>query len=598
MRVEKENVVDQLNLSANLEKFAPSYTPEVFTEQEKKYLTPFFSNIDKPVFIVRNLPEEVIGALSAKYSRATESMRRTFLKEYVSPLIHPEESKSWNDLSMPEQEEERVNKESFNNWINFVNQNGGIETIVNVQRSRGFFEKWLVEFGDDSISEMGNIHLCIEGLSNVATKEIEDQRIGISPIEKSSRYVSFAERLPDGYFRYIVPGEIKGTPLEQSYRVIMDELFSTYVDLQVPYLEYIKQLYPKGIDETEASFEKSRSAKRFDDLRDLLSFATLTNLGLSGDGRAYEYLINRLAEHPLGELRYWASEISTELKRVTPSFIRRTETQAGNEIQNYKRDIRMLRDDISRELFRNRPEKKRDGWVKLINYSPEGEIDVLTAFIFAGKYSPNFNEVRKKVAEMSEGERCDIFSRILTQRSLGKFESKREDIRFKKVPRAFENSKYIFELWARGGDYRDLHRHRMLTQERQEFTTRYGYDLEKEVLESPFDRKVETALKMVEPLYEAMFTEFPDAAQYVATFGHIQHWYVNLTAREMYYIGELRTGPQGRPHYREVVQEMAREVMTAHPDLFKGMMIDWNDYSLSRRESEKWTDQRKKELGV
>jgi len=594
----ERNFSEGLTPRKDLEKFAPSYTPEVFTDEEKKYLAPFFSNIDKPVFIVENLPEEIIGALSAKYSRATESMRRTFLKEYVNPLVHPEESKNWNNLNEADQEEEIVNKDSFNNWVNFINQYGGIETIVNVQRSRGFFEKWLVEFGDDSISEMGNIHLCIEGLSNVATKEIEDQRVGLSPIEKSSRYVSFADKLPDGHFRYIVPGEIKDTPLEQGYRAIMDQLFTTYVDLQVPYLEYIKELYPKGVDETDASFEKSRSAKRFDDLRDLLSFATLTNLGLSGDGRAYEYLINRLTEHPLGELRYLAREISTELKRVTPSFIRRTETPMGIEIQNYKWDIRNLRDNMSRELFGDRPEKKRDGWVKLINYSTEGEIDVLTAFIFAGKFSPNFGEVRKKVLEMSEGERNNIYSRIFAQRSLGKFKPRREDVRSKKLPRAFENSKYIFELWARGGDYRDLHRHRMLTQERQEFTTRYGYDLEKEVLESPFAGKVETALKMVEPLYEAMFAEYPDAAQYVATFGHVQQWYVNLTAREMYYIGELRTGPQGRPHYRGIVQEMARQVIAVHPDLFKGMIIDWNDYSLSRRESEKWTDQKRKELGV
>jgi len=594
----ERNNLEVLSSQKDLEQFAPSYTPEVFTAEEKKYLAPFFSNIDKPVFIVENLPEEIIGALSAKYSRATESMRRTFLKEYVGPLIHPEASKNWNNLSETDKEEEIVNKNNFNNWVNFVNQYGGIETIVNVQRSRGFFEKWLVEFGDDSISEMGNIHLCIEGLSNVATKEIEDQRIGISPIEKSSRYVSFADRLPDGHFRYIVPGEIKGTPFEQSYRVIMDQLFTTYADLQAPYLEYIKELYPKGMDETDASFEKSRSAKRFDDLRDLLSFATLTNLGLSGNGRAYEYLINRLTEHPLGELRYWAGEISIELKRVTPSFIRRTETPMGIEIQNYSRGVRNLRDSISRELFGDRPEKKRDGWVKLINYSPEGEIDVLTAFIFAGKFSPNFGEVRKKVTEMSDGERNDIYSRIFAQRSLGKFNPGREDVRSKKPPRAFENSKYIFELWARGGDYRDLHRHRMLTQERQEFTTRYGYDLEKEVLESPFAGKVETALKMVEPLYEAMFTEYPDAAQYIATFGHIQHWCVDITAREMYYEGELRTGPQGRSHYRRLVQEMARQAVAVHPNLFKGMMIDLSDYSLSRRESEKWTDQKRKELGV
>src|SRR4030042_4412729 len=289
----------------SLEIFAPPYTPERFTSEEIKYLTPFFSNIDQPVFVVHHLPEELIGALSAKYSRATESMRRTFIKEYVDPIVHPEKQKGWADLGQKDKDAEIVNKQKFEELVDFLNADGGIDYVVNIQRGRKFFDRWLVDFGDDSISELGGVHLCIEGLSNIATKEIEDQRIGLSPIEKSSRYVSFADRLPDGGYRYIVPGEIKDTPYEGPYKVMIDALFSTYADMLEPYLEYIKNRYPKDQDESDASFEKSRKAKMFDDLRDLLPFATITNLGLYGNGRSYEYLINRLAEHPLGELRYF-----------------------------------------------------------------------------------------------------------------------------------------------------------------------------------------------------------------------------------------------------------------------------------------------------
>jgi thymidylate synthase ThyX len=589
---------EKIVLLNELEKYAPSYTPENFTIEEVRYLNPFFSNIDQPVFIVQHLPEEVIGALSAKYSRATESMRRTFLKEYVGPIIHPENQKDWADLKIEEKKDELEKKKKFEELIDFLNNNGGIDCVVNIQRGRKFFDKWLVDFGDDSISELGGIHLCIEGLSNIATKEIEDQRIGLSPIEKSSRYVSFADKLPDGGYRYVVPGEIKNTCHEEPYKIFMDALFSTYSELLDPYLDYIKDLYPKGDDEGDVPFEKSRKAKTFDDLRDLLPFSTITNLGLFGNGRSYEYLINRLAEHPLGELRYWGYKMAAEINKVTPSFIRRLDSPMGKEIQAYKRNVRSLRDRFSEEQFDTQKQNEKVIGARLLDYSKDGELDVLAAFLFGGKDSPSLDKVREKVSNMSKEERREMFLRIFSQRSPGNPNPKREEVRFKKLPRSFENSKYLYELWARGGDYRDLHRHRMLTQERQNFTTRWDFDLEGEVMKSPFNKKIETVLKSIAPLYETMVKDFPDVAQYTVPFGYIQHWYMNLTAREVYYMAELRTGPQGRPHYRKIVQEMAKEAIEVHPDLFNGMMVDWNDYSLARRESEKWTEKKRKDLKV
>lgn len=596
MSVVENNPFEEIIATENLEKFAPPYTPEIFTEEEKKYLKPFFSNFDKPVFTVKNLPEEVIGALSAKYSRATESMRRTFFKEYVNPIIHPENQNGWEELTDKEKKQELTKERVFESFINYLNENGGIDEVVNIQRGRNFFDKWLVEFGDDSISEMGNIHVCIEGLSIIATKEIEDQRVGVSPIEKSTRYVSFADKLPDGNYRYIVPGEIKGTDNEKPFRIAMDALFDTYSTLIAPYSEYIKELYPKGDDEVDTSYEKSRKAKTFDDLRDLLPFSTITNLGLSGSGRAYEYMINRLAKHPLGEMRYWAYAIASELHLVTPSFIRRINTLSGESVQTYKREIRNLCDSLSNELFEKQTVHEKVIGAKMLDYSKNGEIDVLSAFVFGGNNAPSLDVIREKVTSLSRDERREIFKQIFATRYQGNENPRREEVRFKKIPRAFENSYYTFELWARGGDYRDLHRHRMLTQERQPFNTRWGYDLEDEVLESKFASKIETALKLAAPVYEIFARESPDVAQYVVPFAYIQHWYATLTARELFYMSELRTGPQGRPHYRMIVQEMMKQVLKVHNGMFTGAMVDWNEYSLARRESEKRIENKKKAL--
>jgi thymidylate synthase ThyX len=399
---------EHLPYQENLEKFAPAYTPENFSDDEIYYLTPFFTNLDKPVFIVKNLPEEVIAALSSRYSRSTCSLRRTFLLEYIDPIVHPDKQKEWSKKSKDEQEADWETRRQFLEFVNFLNSHQGIEKVVNVQRARGFFKKWLAGYGDDSIAEMAGIHLMIEGLSNIATKEIEDKRVGISPLEKSSRYVSFSARRPDGGYFYVVPGEVKGMTLEYDFQKTMDLLFNTYAQLEDRHLDYIKSLYPKGMDETDGSFERSRGAKRFDDIRDLLPFATQTNVALHGNGRAFEDLVNRLMCHPLGELRYWGQQMLLELKEAA----------------------------------------------------------------------------------------SNLYSKLAQQIS-------------------------------------------------------------------------------------------PYVAQYAVPFAYLQHWYMTLTAREIYWMVELRTGPQGRPHYREICQQIAKLATCASPSVFSGILCDWNDYPLARRESEK-----------
>lgn len=576
-----------LPYAENVKGFAPPYFPEKFSKEEKSFLKPFFSNCDKPVFVVQHLPEEVIGALSSRYSRSTLSLRRMFLDEYIAPVAYPQRADNWSLLTTREKKESLLCKRKFYQLIKFLNSHGGVDYVVNVQRGRAFFDRWLAEYGDDSIAEMGGIHLCIEGLSNVATKEVEDKRVGISPLEKSTRYVSFSDKRADGQFGYVVPGEISGTKTEGEYRDAMDSLFKTYSDISGPYFDYIKTLYPRGVDETDRSYEKSRAAKRFDDIRDLLPFSTQTNVALFGNGRAFEDIVNRLMYHPLGELRYWGQEVCSELEKIVPSFVRRPKTERGGEAQVYRTNLKILRDEMSEEMFAKTHGEERKRWVRLLSYPKDADVAVLSTFLFSANDSLSLSEIRKKVAGMSESKRKKLLARILEERKFANKDARREEVRFRKAPRAFENAHFLFEVWARGGDYRDLHRHRQLTQERQRFSTAWGYDLEKEVLRSPFKGRVIAALEKIERIYSKLAKVSPDVAQYAIAFGFIQHWYINLTAREIYWISELRTSPQGRPHYRMICQEMARQAIKVSPGVFQGLMVDWNDYSLSRRESEK-----------
>ena len=63
---------------------APPFHVETFTAQEQSTLEPYFTNLDKPVFGIRALPEVVKGALFARYSRSEKSIRRLFLDEFAA----------------------------------------------------------------------------------------------------------------------------------------------------------------------------------------------------------------------------------------------------------------------------------------------------------------------------------------------------------------------------------------------------------------------------------------------------------------------------------------------------------------------------------
>ncbi|MHB8362898.1 MAG: FAD-dependent thymidylate synthase [Patescibacteria group bacterium] len=540
------------------------------------------------------MPEEIIGALSSRYSRSTKSLRRLFLDEYIRPMMHPEETSEWAHESSIERQSRLKVKDNLYKLIEFLNLRGDLDSVLNVRKGREFFEKWLALYGDDSIAEMGNIHICIEGVSNIATNVIESQRVGISPIEKSSRYVSFAEKRGDSQYQFVIP-EIKDTKLREEYMELMNELFSLYERLSPLYLEYIKDKYPKGSDETDASFSSSRSSKRFDDLRDILPFSTQTSLALNCNGRALEGLLNKMLASDNEEVVTIADKIVQEVSKVAPSFIKRVKTKRGEEVQSYRRGIRGVSRISLSNLYLDKSEsgEKSNHFVTLVDSTSNAERKVLVSYLYGdNSIGISYGDVLRKVTNLSDSEVSKIFKALFDKREQQSYTSidgnkiKREVVRFRKVPRAFEAASYSFSVIARGGDFRDLHRHRQLTSQRSIFTTSLGYDFDQDVIDSPFFEDIQKVFSKVDSLYKKLYLESPESAQYAVPYGYMQEWYMNATAREIFWMVELRTGPQGRPHYREVMQQMAKIVKDKHPSLFSGLHCDFSDYHIARRESE------------
>src|SRR5574341_1087474 len=149
---------------------------EKFTATEEKSLAPFFTNLTEPVFGLK-LPQEVAGALFSRYSRSTKSLRRTFLDEFLG-------------------DPELALKELLGGMAPAGDQSAALKT------ARAFYDRVLVGYGDDSVAQLGGAHIACEGISNVAVKLLEDARIGIAPLEKSTRYVRFDQKDAAGNYLF------------------------------------------------------------------------------------------------------------------------------------------------------------------------------------------------------------------------------------------------------------------------------------------------------------------------------------------------------------------------------------------------------------
>ena len=152
-----------------------------------------------------------------------------------------------------------------------------------------------------------------------------------------------------------------------------------------------------------------------------------------------------------------------------------------------------------------------------------------------------------------------------------------------KSPRALEHASFTFEIVADFGIYRDLQRHRMLTQERQFLTCDYGYYIPEEILDTELEKEYREAMDLAKQIYDSIAGELPEEAQYVVPMAYNIHWYFHVNLRALQWICELRSSPAGHLVYRYIAQEMAKQVIEVFPEferMFK--FVDYEGYELGR----------------
>src|SRR5262245_24072361 len=381
-------------------KFKPDFSPHQWSDVDRHFLEAFSTSPDGLVSVLRNLPPEITGALCSRASRAAGSLFQVLLKEYIYPIVNGEDRRLAQELE---------------ETVRFLKEHG-FKNILNNQRAQAFYSKWLSQYGDDSIAQITGTHVIVWGISQVAMKFIEDQRVGLEPIEKSTRYVNFGSKVDGRYLYYIPKPDLERHGFLAEYTATLNHLFDTYVALLPPLQDWLR----KHFDLKDSILEK----KAFDTLRGLLPMATLGQVAFRGNAQAFEYLINRTARHPLGELRWFSQEIKRELDSEIPSLLLRVTDEKSNEYQtNLNRRYSAVRDFLGETTVEGGSRTQ----VRLVEYDPESETKILAGIIFQQSHG-SWDDAVNRAKTLTDEEKRELFERYLSKRTA----------RWQKVGRAFE----------------------------------------------------------------------------------------------------------------------------------------------------------------
>jgi thymidylate synthase ThyX len=483
------------------------------------------------------------------------------------------------------------------------------EFLKNKNRGEEFYNRVLLEYGDDSVAELGEAQIAIEGLSNIAVKKIEDRRIGLSYLEKSSRYVAWNKK-EKGKYRFYRDSEIMKSRFADMYEDTCNFSFDVYSKNIEPMINYVREKYPiekysfkDSTDGKEKLFSKlkndidvksanmiykgSTKAKALDILRGLLPASTLTNVGITGNGRAFEYLLTILASSELEEEQNLASKIKKELDTTIKSFVRRADDKYGKAFQNYLNDIKNKSKSITKKEIKSKP--TTGIMTNLVDYELEKiAIDkIITSIFYEQSPSTSYQNILQQVKKFSKEKKIKIIDEFVKLRTN----------RRHRPSRAFENIYYTFDLCNNFGMFRDFHRHRALTLERQLLTTDHGYNIPNEIKILGIEKDFKDSMNKTKETFDKIRKKYPEQGQYVVNFAYNYPYFMKFNLREACHLIELRTVPQGHVDYREVAQQMFKQINKVHPNLSKIMkFVDLKKYDLERFEAEKRTEEKRKKL--
>ncbi len=497
-------------------------------------VAPYVSSLTDDVFALFGLPEEVIAVLFAYYSRSRDDLRSNLAK-----LLADQE------LGVEGQAEGRP------------------ALHLAAEKARAFHEKWVVGYGHASVAEHAVAHLAVENVSILASKVIEDLRLG-SYTEKSTRYVVF------DHTSFVDPPELQGEALAL-YRQSATKLFDVYLSLMPKVMDALRARIPKGEGMSEAAYTSAIRSQACDLLRGLLPAGTRTNLGLTANARALELLLSKMYSHPLAEVQRTGEAMHAAARYIAPTLVKYAAAnpyRAGLPLavaSELKRVYTPPSDGGTTTMVVSQP-------VRLLRYDKDALDRVVLALTYDGADpGAHASGLVDGLRHATASERAMILAAAFQQR--GPHDA---------APRALEASSMTFELMLDFGAYRDLQRHRMLSPATQRLTCRLGFDTPAELADLGFEDPYQETLIHAHGAWQKLEAAHPIAAQYAVPLAYRVRTLWTLNLRELFHIVELRSAKQGHPSYRRIAQGLYRTACGVHPWLKSLIRVDLESYSLTR----------------
>ena len=496
---------------------------ETFTAAERERLAPHVTSLEAPVFALVNLPETVKGALFARYSRYPGTLRRLFLDEFAD--------------SVPE-------------GCAFEDQEGS--------RAAELYERIFLGYGDDSVAQLGGVHVACEWVSNVLTKVLQRPRLG-AYLEQSTRYIAY-DRPMEGTsaYRYF-----RDDALGPDYAAAMEFLFDSYAAALPRVLAWAEGEYPRRDGDSPAAHTRACRAKALDLLRGLLPAASLSHMGIYATGQTYEQLILHLLAHPLPEARRYGQMILTAVQAVIPSFVTRVERpDRGGRWVEYLRTREAAGRAWAGRLGLDEDEGGDRPSVRLLRADGD-EDDLLAALLFEAAGVPE-EDIRDRVSRLPAEERAAPARRSRRRRAriaaTGRAAATRRCATASRssrttAPSATSSATGCSPCSGSRSPPPSAPACRRSSRRRAWPTTTAG------------------ALERSRAAWEALVDAGHDRleAQYPLCLGFRIRYVLDLNAREAMQLIELRSGREGHPTYRAVAHAMHDRIAEVHPAVAASM---------------------------
>ncbi|MGC1177406.1 MAG: FAD-dependent thymidylate synthase, partial [Candidatus Saccharimonadales bacterium] len=442
-------------------------------------------------------------------------------------------------------------------------------------------QRVITAYGDDSVQQLGGIHVVVENASNLLTKKLEWGRLA-AYLEQSTRYIYFDQKDAGGRYKYYVPDHFKAA-IKKQYVEALDTIFDLYSTMVRNLTDYIRASSDTLEKERDAAWRGATRAQACDAVRPVLPVATKSTVGIFASGQALESLIMHLMSDELPEAQLTGRDLLEQGRKIMPAFLERADKpERGGAAIAYRAATHRQVSKLAKDYLPDSYPESADEAVQLVDFWPKNELLLVPDMLYEHSSLP-LEQLQSEVSAWSYDKKTEIFKAYVGERLN----------RRHKPGRALEKVHYSWDLVCDYGIFRDLQRHRMVDDLNwQRLTPRYGYEVPKLIedagLTEQFEACFDISLKLYSVLQKAGYQL---EAQYAMLLGHKMRWKVTYNAREAFHLHEIRTSPQGHPGYRKLALQMHEKLAEVHPLLAEAMRFvnADEDPELTRLAAERYT---------